>query len=100
MKNKVVIEKVNDEMKFYLKNDEGKFWLFTQPFSKGVYEWFKDGRAEREILNFDKWKKNKRLVDTVQRIPREIKYVTKHVIPDEIVAWFCLKKYAEFIALK
>lgn len=86
MKNKVVIEKVNDEMKFYLKNDEGKFWLFTQPFSKGVYEWFKDGRAEREILNFDKWKKNKRLVDTVQRIPREIKYVTKYVIPDEIVA--------------
>lgn len=30
--------------------------------------------------------KNKRLVDTVQRIPREIKYVTKYVIPDEIVA--------------
>lgn len=38
MKNKVVIEKVNDEMKFYLKNGEGKFWLFTQPFSNGVYE--------------------------------------------------------------
>lgn len=36
MKNKVVIEKVNDEMKFYFKNAEGKFWLFTQPFSKGV----------------------------------------------------------------
>lgn len=84
MKNKVVIEKVNNEIKFYLKNDEGKFWLFTQPFSKGVYEWFKFGRSENEIMKFDKWKKNKRLVYTVQRIPREIKYVTKYVIPYEI----------------
>ena len=86
MKNKDVIEKVNDEMKFYLKNGEGKFWLFTQPFSKGVYEQFKDGRSEREIMKFDKWKRNKRLVDTVQRIPREIKYVTKYIIPYEIAA--------------
>lgn len=86
MKNKVVVKKANDEIKFYLKNDNGEFWLFTQPFSKGVYEWFKGGRSEREIMKFDKWKKNKRLVDTVQRIPREIKYVTKYVIPYEIAA--------------
>lgn len=37
-------------------------------------------------MKFDKWKKNKRLVDTVERIPREIKYVTKYVIPYEIAA--------------
>ena len=86
MKNKVVVKKANDEIKFYLKNDCGEFWLFTQHFSKGVYEWFKNGRSEKEILNFDKWKKNKRLGDTVQRIPREIKYVNKHIIPYEITA--------------
>ena len=86
MKNKVVVKKANDEIKFYLKNDNGEFWLFTQSFSKGVYEWFKDGRSENEILRFDKWKKNKRLGDTVQRIPREIKYVTKYVILCEIAA--------------
>ena len=86
MKNKVVVKK------FYLKNDNGEFWLFTQPFSKGVYEWFKDGRSENEILRFDKWKKNKRLGDTVQRIPREIKYVTKYVIPYEIAAWLTTPK--------
>lgn len=47
MKNKVVIKKANDEIKFYLKNDGVEFWLFTQGFSKGVYEWFKDGHSEK-----------------------------------------------------
>ena len=93
MKNKIFIKKLfiekgDEHLEFYLKNENGEFWLFTQPFSKGVYEWFKDGRSESEILNFDKWEKNKRLNNTIQRIPREIKYVTKYIIPyeDEMVA--------------
>ncbi len=86
MKNKVVITKGNDEIKFYLKNGDGEFWLFSQPFSKGVYEWFKDGRSEKEILQFSKWNQNKRLSNTIKRIPREIKYVTKYIINDAIVA--------------
>ena len=86
MKNKVVVEKVNDEIKFYLKNENGKFWLFTQSYTKGVYDWFRDGRSENEILQFNKWEKNKKLGNTVTRIPREIKYVTKYIIEDEIAA--------------
>ncbi len=86
MKNKVTIAKENNEIRFYLKNDKGLFWLFTQPYSKGVYEWFKDGRAETEILNFTKWEKNKRLSNTVKRIPREIKYVNKYIIDEERAA--------------
>lgn len=86
MKNKVIVIKANEEIKFYLKNDKGTFWLFTQPYSKGVYDWFKDGRAEREILNFAKWDRNKRLNDTIKRIPREIKYVNKYIIDDERAA--------------
>lgn len=86
MKNRVIITKENEEIKFYLKNDKGTFWLFTQPYSKGVYEWFKDGRAEREILNFAKWERNKRLNNTINRIPREIKYVSKYIIDDERAA--------------
>lgn len=86
MKNRVIITKENDEIKFYLKNGEGTFWLFTQPFSKGVYEWFKDGRSEREIISFDKWEYNKRLNNTINRIPREIRYVEKYIVDEERAA--------------
>lgn len=86
MKNRVIITKENEEIKFYLKNKEGTFWLFTQLFSKGVYEWFKDGRAESEILSFAKWDRNKRLNDTINRIPREIQYVQKYIIEEERAA--------------
>lgn len=85
MKNKVIVTKTaNDtELKFYLKNANGEFWLFTQPFLPEVYNWFKNGRSEREIIKFDKWNNSKKLTNTVQRIPREIKYVTKYIIPYE-----------------
>lgn len=86
MKNRVIITKENEEIIFYLKNKEGTFWLFSQPFSKGVYEWFKDGRSESEILSFAKWNRNKRLSYTINRIPREIRYVQKYIIKVEGVA--------------
>jgi hypothetical protein len=86
MKNRVIIAKENEEIKFYLKNKAGTFWLFTQPFSKGVYEWFKGGRAEGEILSFAKWNRNKRLSDTINRIPREIRYIQKYVMEVECAA--------------
>ncbi len=98
MKNRVIVTKAVKEVKendrlvqkefleFHLKNKEGTFWLFTQPFSKGVYEWFKDGRAEGEILSFAKWDRNKRLNDTINRIPREIRYVQKYVMEVERAA--------------
>lgn len=83
MKNKITITKFDDEIKFYLKNSNGEFWLFSQPYSKGVYEWFKNGRSEKEIIEFNNWEQNKRLNKTIDRIPREVKYVTKYIIPDE-----------------
>lgn len=83
MKNKVVITKSDNNIAFYLKNSNGEFWMFSQPYSKGVYEWFKNGRSEKEIIEFNKWNQNKRLNNTIDRIPRELKYVTKYVIPDE-----------------
>lgn len=83
MKNRITITKLNNEIKFYLKNGNGEFWLFSQPYSKGVYEWFKNGRSEKEIIEFNKWNQNKRLNNTIDRIPREVKYVTKYIIPDE-----------------
>lgn len=91
MKNRVIIKKENknnakDNLAFYLKNDQGEFWLFEQECTKGVYEYFKNGRAEREIIAFKKWGNNKRLNNTIARIPREIRYVTKYVIGEEYAA--------------
>lgn len=98
MKNRVIVTKAVKEVKgndrlvqkefleFHLKNKEGTFWLFTQPFSKGVYEWFKNGRSENEVRQFAKWNRNKRLENTILRIPREVKYVKKYVIDEERVA--------------
>ena len=86
MKNRVIIKKENNNINFYLKNDKGEFWLFEQVCTKGVYEYFKNGRSEKEIISFDKWSCNKRLNHTVSRIPREIKYVTKYVIDETYAA--------------
>lgn len=86
MKNRVIITTDSKEIKFYLKNKFGTFWLFSQPFSKGVYEWFKNGRSESEILGFSKWTRNKRLNITINRIPREIRYVQKYIIEEGCAA--------------
>ena len=98
MKNRIIVTKTTQAagengktvrktvMKFYLKNDQGIFWMFTQPFSEKVYDWFQNGRLESEVLSFSKWRLNKRLSDTIERIPREIRYVQKYVMEEERTA--------------
>lgn len=79
MKNRVIITKAVKEVK---ENDR----LVQKEFSKGVYEWFMDGRAEGEILSFAKWDRNKRLNNTINRIPREIHHVQKYIMEEECAA--------------
>lgn len=86
MKNRVIIKTENGKINFYLKNGKGEFWLFEQVCTRGVYEYFKNGRSENEILGFDKWSYNKKLNNTVIRLPREIRYVTRYVIDEERAA--------------
>lgn len=98
MKNRVIVKKTVKEvlhkdklvkkefLDFYLKNKTGEHWLFQQEFSKGVYERFMDGRAEGEILSFAKWDRNKRLNNTINRIPREIHHVQKYIMEEECAA--------------
>lgn len=98
MKNRIIVKKIIKEVKeneclvkkefldFYLKNSSGESWLFQQPFSKGVYDWFKCGRSENEVRQFAKWNRNKRLENTIMLISREVKYVKKYVLEDERAA--------------
>lgn len=78
--------KEKDFLKFFLKNDSGETWLFNQKCTEGVYEWFKNGRSINEVRKFVKWNRNKRLEQTISRIPREVKYVEKYVLEYERVA--------------
>ena len=83
-KNRIVI-KINDKndrdwrIEFYLETSEQRYFLFDQDYTQGIYEYFKDGRSESEILNFKKWRINDRLTKTISKIPSHIKYVTKYV---------------------
>lgn len=79
MNNRIEITKGNDKINFHLVCDTGKHYLFTQKFSKGVYEYFRYGKSEREIMNFRRWKDNPRLSKTIEKMPMYLHYVKKYV---------------------
>ena len=79
MKNKITITKENEKLNFYLVSAQGRFYLFTQPFSKGVYYFFRDGVAEAQLKAYRKWNNNKRLDKTVEKIPMYVQYVLKEI---------------------
>lgn len=88
MKNKIVIKKKNIDkeingkkkqvtvLDFFLISEEyGRNYLFTQPFSKGVYDYFRPGRSESELKAYRRWDRNPRLDNLITRIPRHIRYI-------------------------
>ncbi len=77
MKNKISVTKSNDKIHFYLWSGGKRFYLFSQGFSKGVYEFFRNGRSEAELHNYKLWHKNPRLDKTIEKIPMYIRYVMK-----------------------
>lgn len=77
MRNKIEITKKNDKIHFYLISGGKKFYMFSQNFSKGVYEFFRSGRSEAELYNYKLWHKNPRLDKTIEKIPMYIRYVIK-----------------------
>lgn len=80
MKSRISVQRNKQNLDFYLRSNDGEFYLFSQDYSKGVYEYFKNGRSVNEIRKFDKWKKNPRLNKTIDRLPKQILYVEKYVI--------------------
>lgn len=45
-KNKIIIKNSNKKLDFYLLSGKRRFYLFTQKYSKGVYNFFCDGKSE------------------------------------------------------
>ncbi len=79
MKNRIVITKENDKIHFYLHCSRGTHYLFSQSYSKQVYQYFHNGKYENEIKNFKDWKRNPRLNKTIERIPRQTAYILKEI---------------------
>lgn len=80
MKSKIIVTKNGDRMNFFLQTKEGRLFLFSQNFSKGVYQFFCKGKSENEIISFKKWGRNPRLDKTIEKIPLYTKYVRKEII--------------------
>ena len=74
-KNKVIVKNHNRKLEFYLLSENRRFYLFTQKYSKGVYNFFCDGKSENEIRHYKKWDKNPRLDKTIEKLPVYIQYV-------------------------
>ena len=80
MKSKIIITKKNSKINFFLQTAEGRFFLFSQNFSKGVWQFFSKGKSESEIQTFNKWNRNPRLDKTIEKIPLYTKYVRREII--------------------
>ena len=77
MKNKITVNKLNEKLHFYLISNGKRYYLFTQDFSKGVYQFFKSGRSESELHKYNLWRKNPRLDKTIEKLPMYMRYVLK-----------------------
>lgn len=80
MRNKITITKKNDKINFYLVTGGKRYYMFSQSFSKGVYEFFRNGRSEAELHNYKLWHKNPRLDKTIEKIPMYIRYILKEEV--------------------
>ena len=77
MKNKISVTKSNNKINFYLLTGGRRYYLFTQDFSKGVWNFFQSGRSEAELHKYKMWRKNPRLDKTIEKIPLYTRYVLK-----------------------
>lgn len=80
MKDKIQIREANGKIHFYLVSKAKSYYLFTQRFTKDVYDFFCRGRMEMEVLSFRRWGKSRRLDKTIEKIPLYTNYVRKEVM--------------------
>ena len=78
MKGKIIIKKTPDMIHFYWTHHTiGKLYLFSQKFSKGVFDFFCPGRSITEVLRFRQWNRNPKLDKTITKLPMYMKYARK-----------------------
>ena len=76
-KDMIMIYKKPGIINFYLVTKAGRYFLFSQDFSKGVFEFFRRGKSFGELRSFKRWRKNPRLDKTIEKLPLYVQYVLK-----------------------
>lgn len=59
--------KHNDQLHFYLKCSKGTVYLFSQKYTRGVYDFFRCGRSGPELHKFHNWGQNPHLDHTIEK---------------------------------
>ncbi len=77
MKNKITIQSRNNKISFYFHVSGKRLYLFSERFTKGVFEFFRKGRSESEIKSYNSWNRNPRLDKTITKIPLYTRYALK-----------------------
>lgn len=77
MKNRITVMSKNDTLYFYMMHKGEKMYLFSQKYSKGVYEFFRNGRSESEVKAYKQWNRNPRLDKTIEKIPMYIHFALR-----------------------
>ncbi|MCD7749181.1 MAG: hypothetical protein LUH42_03910 [Oscillospiraceae bacterium] len=67
------------KLEFYLVTGGRTIYLFTQDYTKGVYEFFRNGRSVNELRQYRKWNRNPRLDKTIEKIPLYRSYVLREI---------------------
>ncbi|TYZ22924.1 hypothetical protein [Selenomonas ruminis] len=81
MEGKIIIKNISDMIHFYWTSLKfGTMYLFSQKFSKGVFDFFCWGRAITEVLSFKNWNRNPKLDKTITKFPIYMKYALKEYI--------------------
>lgn len=84
IKQRIEITTSSNRIHFYVRSREyGCLYLFSQKYSRGVYNYFRNGRSMSEIRNFHNWN-NFRLEKTILRIPRLVRYVIQETAENEL----------------
>ncbi len=76
-KERVEITKSNNYIHFYLSFGEDRIWLFSQPYSMSVENYFRTGRSVSEIRRNNSWRENPRLEKTIERVYLAITFTMK-----------------------
>lgn len=65
-KMRVTAVQKDNEIHFYLVCGEGTAYLFSQKYTKEVYDYFRSGRSDSELRKFHNWGQNPRLDHTIE----------------------------------
>jgi len=84
MKNKVIVKRNEHDIDnwlidFYFVTGKQTIYLFSQNYTQGVYDYFRNGRSENELYKFKGWKTNPTLGKIIKKIPLYKKYILKEI---------------------